>query len=432
MKKKNLRWIVGLGLLLAGLGGCKERKKDPYDRINGEIAISEKNFPDAAFRSYIEEYLDGDENGSISDAEIEEVESLWLQEMEISDLKGIGVFNNLCWLRCADNQLTELDLSNNPKLVTVVCSNNQLTDLKVSGNKKLTSLSCSNNRLAELDVSGAPKLQELLCSGNRLTSLDLADNYRLTFLDCRDNSIESLDLSRVDGSITHYEDDGVEINWDYKGADNGPAIDRKNFPDEDFRNYVLSEIDRDKNGILSEKEMNLTWDIDLEGVIDLTGIRYFTALEELIVTDGDLAEVDLSHNRELRFLYFDNLQLSELDVSKNTALEYLICRKSALIKLTISKNKGLFALDCEGNQLVDLDISGLPELVMLDCSDNLLTDLDCSGNTKLNSIDCNDNPLERLDIHNCRPDIKLLLPEGRDVNVIAPPTVEDTRNTAMP
>ena len=389
--KKSFGMMAAALLMLGCLGGCNGNK-DPYERINGEIAISKKNFPDEIFRRYITEYRDEDKNGSLSDLEIQKVQSINVlgDTGKITSLKGIEVFYNLIKLSCIYNDLTELDLSKNTKLQTVNCSFNQLTSLNVSGCKELGALNCSRNQLKELNISGNPRLYNLICSKNQLKRLDLANNYLLEYLECIDNQLENLDLSHCDSSIRHYEDFGVEVDFTYKEADQGPNIDAINFPDEIFRNYVLSIVDQDGNGILSEKEMRFTRTISLDdGVTDLTGIHYFTDVMSLECMDGNLTELDLSSNQKLACLYCSNNKLSKLDLSNNRELVHL---------------------QCDGNQLKDLDCSDNPELIWLDCRNN---------------------PLDRLDIHNCSSDIELKLPTDRDVKVIEPQKRDDPRNTKV-
>jgi len=50
------------------------------------------------------------------------------------------------WLGCHENQLTALDVSNNPMLEELSCSENLLTKLDVSKNPALTGMVCSNNQ----------------------------------------------------------------------------------------------------------------------------------------------------------------------------------------------------------------------------------------------------------------------------------------------
>jgi hypothetical protein len=71
---------------------------------------------------------------------------------------------NLKFLRCNNNKLLELDLSNCKTLVYVDCCNNQLMTLYLP--EKLYELKCNNNRLTELDLSQCIKLKELKCDNN--------------------------------------------------------------------------------------------------------------------------------------------------------------------------------------------------------------------------------------------------------------------------
>ena len=71
-------------------------------------------------------------------------------------------------LLCANNQLTELDLSRNTELTMLYCYNNKLTELDVSTKTKLCDLYCYSNQLTSLDVSGCIALETLYCYQNRI------------------------------------------------------------------------------------------------------------------------------------------------------------------------------------------------------------------------------------------------------------------------
>ena len=107
----------------------------------------------------------------------------------------IGFFRNLKNLYCQNNQLTFLDVSNNPALEYLQCFSNDLTSLVVINNPKLTRLRCDDNRLTFLDVSNNTELTELICFSNQLTSLDVSNNPALTYLKCYSNQLTSLDVS---------------------------------------------------------------------------------------------------------------------------------------------------------------------------------------------------------------------------------------------
>ena len=106
---------------------------------------------------------------------------------ELTSLKGIEYFTSLKTLWCSSNQLTSLDVSNNPALVNLDCSSNQLTSLDVSNNPALVDLDCAGNQLTSLDVSNNLALESLYCDYNALISLDISNNSDLEHLYCSGN-----------------------------------------------------------------------------------------------------------------------------------------------------------------------------------------------------------------------------------------------------
>ncbi len=72
------------------------------------------------------------------------------------------------YLNCSSNQLTALDVNQNPTLEYLNCSSNQLITLDVNQNPALKSLYCDSNQLTALDVSQNPKLRTLSAFGNSL------------------------------------------------------------------------------------------------------------------------------------------------------------------------------------------------------------------------------------------------------------------------
>ena len=112
--------------------------------------------PDDNFEDYLEN--NGMGNGISNDdyvttANISTVTYLYINSMNISDLTGIEDFIALEFLQCNDNQITEIDVSNNINLLQLFCYDNQLTSLNVSNNPLLNHLYCFGNLLTTLDVS---------------------------------------------------------------------------------------------------------------------------------------------------------------------------------------------------------------------------------------------------------------------------------------
>ena len=134
--------------------------------------------PDDNFEAYLE--ANGMGNGIANDnyvttSSIEYVQTLDLEVMfpqpswNIADLTGIEDFTNLQYLYLTgNNNITNLNLSNNTYLIEFWCSNTQLSSLDVSSNPNLVKLAIGGNELSSLNLSGATSLTELYCSDNNL------------------------------------------------------------------------------------------------------------------------------------------------------------------------------------------------------------------------------------------------------------------------
>ena len=97
------------------------------------FTLAQKTYvPDDAFeQALINLDLDDIFDDSVYTSAIDTLHILDCYSEGIVDLTGIENFNALTQLRCYDNQLHSLDLSNNPNLEEVNCRNNQLTSLSV-------------------------------------------------------------------------------------------------------------------------------------------------------------------------------------------------------------------------------------------------------------------------------------------------------------
>ena len=203
-----------------------------------------------------------------------------------------------------------------------------------------------------------------------------------------ENGVSVLDVSSA--STTEEEKEKIAADW--------VKIDEKNFPDDNFRDFVSTsyfhdpnatdyprqKIDQNSDEWLSPEEIAaVKWiDCSEEHIKKLTGIGYFTALTYLNCRGNQLTELDVSQNKTLTNLQCDRNQLTKLDVSKNMALTDLGCNMNQLRKLDLRDNKALKELCCSVNQLTELDVSQNTALRVLQCNENQLTSLDL-GNTNL-------------------------------------------------
>ena len=179
-------------------------------------------------------------------------------------------------------------------------------------------------------------------------------------------------------------------------------IDSINFPDEKFRNYLLTQS-YGNDGWLSDNEIAsvISIDVNEKEIADLTGIEHFTALTTLRCEMNNLTAIDVSHNTALKVLSLSSNQITTLDVSNNTALVSLNCLANQLTSLDVSHNTALRTLYCGENNFTSLDVSHNTALDILYCDKNQLTSLDVSHNTILTSLNCSDNHLTAINLsHN--------------------------------
>ena len=143
------------------------------------VAIDATNFPDGAFRQYVADNFDKDKDGALNQTERNAVKEIRISGSGCTSLQGLKYFSQLTDLLCGNNNLTELDVSENPELVRLICYNNSLTSLNLNKNTKLGSLNCNNNKLTVLDLRENKSLWWLRCNNNCLTSLDLRNNPQI-------------------------------------------------------------------------------------------------------------------------------------------------------------------------------------------------------------------------------------------------------------
>ena len=90
----------------------------------------------------------------------------------------------------------------------------------------------------------------------------------------------------------------------------GTPIDEAHFPDAIFRNWILAQ-DYGILGYLPTTVSNVNYiDVKDQGIADLTGIEYFTNLQELYCSNNKLTKLDVSQNTKLEVLHCEGNQIS--------------------------------------------------------------------------------------------------------------------------
>ena len=223
-------------------------------------------------------------------------------------------------------------------------------------------------------------------------------------------------------------------------AFNSPDF-KLNFPDEEFRSFLINHCDTNKDGKLDVDIKSMTIPTSY-AIKNLEGIRFFEDLEKLdchgiglttlnVGKNFKLKELDCSDNQlkesypilssglkklncsnnkltymNLGILY--GLNLEEVNCSNNEIRNIVMdsvgelvkfdCSNNDLMTLDVSQCSKLQELNCSGNQLMELNVNNQGQLTELDCHNNKLTELNVKQNGSLTSLICNDNQLTTLDL----------------------------------
>ena len=307
------------------------------------VPLNSTNFPDENFRKYISALIDRNHDGKLSQKEIEAVKELIVSKHNITSMKGIELFSELEKLDCSTNQLINLDISKNEKLIYLDCARNRIEKLNIENNNMLIILDCRQNRISDINIRNNKELEGVICSDNYITNIDTGFNSKLKYLYCYSNKISSLNIKN-NKKLTHL------------GCGYNP----------------LNNLDVSQNN----------------------------ALEFLSCQGNQLNNLDVTNNLELNDLCCRQNTLTNLDITRNLKLESLCCETNKLKVLDLSNNIKLKTLACEENQLKVLDLSNNIKLKTLTCEENQLETLDVSENEVLERLQCNNNQIKELDLSN--------------------------------
>lgn len=132
------------------------------------------------------------------------------------------------------------------------------------------------------------------------------------------------------------------ITINAKAAKTGVAINATNFPDKNFRTFIKAKYDKNKDGRLSQKEINTVKTIQIDGnkikdlklsraaqdIKSLKGLRKFTNLQKLVVV-----------NAKIKTLQLDNPKLSSVDITCKNMTEFRLSGGANLKSVTLSEYK---------------------------------------------------------------------------------------------
>ena len=186
-------------------------------------------------------------------------------------------------------------------------------------------------------------------------------------------------------------------------------ITSSTFPDPNFRSYVSSAFDKDKNGTIDADELLVARNVwcNNMGIKSLQGIEYLTELRGLYCMDNQLTTMDLSKNQHITGVWCSGNLFTSLDFSSTPTLQWVYCYDCQLTSLNVAQNPEMSYIECNSNPLKKIDVSHNPVLEHLMCGDCDLTELDLSHNPNMQHLDAFRNKFKTLDV-TCCPKMKRL------------------------
>jgi len=166
-------------------------------------------------------------------------------DYKIMSVKGIELLENLNYLYLPDNNISQIDLSNNPKLEFLNLQKNNLSSINLSNLVNLTDIWLDSNLLTELDLSDNIALKNLSLPYNDLIQLDVSQNLNLEIIDIVGNELTELDLSNNSKLIS------VDINNNYQS---NLIIYKDDLID--LKKYSPVKFFEDKESIIQEIKIN--------------------------------------------------------------------------------------------------------------------------------------------------------------------------------
>ena len=257
----------------------------------------------------------------------------------------------------------------------------QIADLTgIEGFENLKILVVTNNNLQNLDISQNSSLQQLICDKNQLTSLDISRNFLLSFLAATENELNCVRVNQKQlltiqlggpGGPWFIVDEGVTFSIDCELSNE----DRTYIPDDNFEQAL---IDLGLDDVLDNyvKTVDILYidnlNISYKNISDLTGLEDFKSLitidagnnnitsidpffgssfgygfivGTLILSDNNLSSLDISALHILFLLDVRNNPLTCIQVNENQLS--VIENNAPLIPMTVKKDEGvIISLDC--------------------------------------------------------------------------------------
>ena len=370
MLKLKCGLAIGLGMLLisgaCGLGAEKTAVRADEKTTQEPVKIDESTFPDEVFRQYVSDNLDGNKDGSLSEDEIYDIQSLNFSEMDILSFQGIEYFGNLVDINFSQIPANRIDLSKNTELRNLYCYDTSFADIDLSGCTKLTSVDIFSTNVKKLNLKNCSSLKWIQCYETQIKTLDLSDCVNLENLTLSICPVKHLDVS------------------------NNPMLRIL-----DCNNADIRELDLSNNPYIYS--ISCIGNTSLKS-LDINNCKYLTYL---YCSDTQLSTLDLSGKEYIKVIDAPRCALNTVDVTGCIRLEELVISENPVTAVDFSTLTNLVYLECLETQITEVDISGLKDLEEFNGYDAPIKKFSAKGCSALTSIDLAWAEVKEFDISGC-------------------------------
>lgn len=157
------------------------------------------------------------------------------------------------------------------------------------------------------------------------------------------------------------------------------AINKKNFPDQIFRELVKSNYDKNKDNKLSVGEIRKAKKFGtssnktsvkikkskygkyekkyIKDIKNFKGVDKLTNLQKFVANQTSVKTINLKKSKNLTYLEMTDGSLQKLDLNSNKKLKYVYLEYNKLTSLKINKCKKLLSVDLTGHMVKTLKIN---------------------------------------------------------------------------
>ena len=258
--------------------------------IGGTVLDTTSPAAPAVYVPYSGDSLTPDAFAPISELDLSANKGLESVVVVGTNVANLDLSNNiyLTYVNVAGNKINTLNLTNNDALTALYCYSNQLYSLDLSDSDQLETVVAGYNILQELDVTAARGLVSLYVQSNELRALDLSNNKDLLNLDVRYNHIGALDLTSNKnlysrGATAKYTPQIVYVDSAYDGVNLADSFD-----DLDSDNVALPAGSdatwTKKTGVLEIPNASATYEYNVgKDVVAQHGVMKVSVMKEAVL-----------------------------------------------------------------------------------------------------------------------------------------------------